>query len=203
MSYINITSTNIKKNKYNYIFLINYIIFLKKFKKVYLYNNQIATNNPRSIIFLKKSNLFFKSNILNSNFLKNKLISNNTKVSRVKGKKKLYESNLLNAKNTNFKAEPKLNIKFYKIKESFLKKLKNNTNFLKKMYLKKNIKKKNLMNFFYKLVKQRNSKQSTHPLNTTIYYNLLVSQFFYHNKDILFFLKKGLVFINGAVINNA
>lgn len=91
-------------------------------------------------------------------------------------------------------------MKFFRLKEHFFKKIKLNINTLKALFLKKNIRKKKLIQFFQFLNKNKQFNKTS--LQTNVFINLYISQLFFHKDDINFFLKKGLIYLNGKTLTN-
>jgi hypothetical protein len=187
-------------------FLINYIIFLKKFKKLYKFKSFKSTdlNILKATIFFKKSNLFFKENLFSKSYVKNKMLKNAKNNYRIRGKRKYNTTEslgqLVHSSKLNTTPGIKNKLKFYKLKDNFYKKLKLNVSLIKGFFLKKSEKKKKI-HFFFKNMGHK-KKANKIPLKHNIYVNLLQSQFFFYQDDLKFFLKRGLIFVNGYSSNN-
>lgn len=152
--------------------------------------------------------MFKKNNYTQTNIFKQKLIQkvkiNNYRIRHKK--KKLYLKKYYFKKNIFLKILPnsqksrKNKIKVLRLKFFFLKKLKNNINFIKFLFLKKKLKKKRLLSFFFNLTKLNNRSKTN--FDHFLFFIMMRSHFFFLFSDSRFFIKKGLVFINGFSTNN-
>lgn len=183
------------KEKKNLLLFINFLIFLKKFKFVYKFYSSTNKHNIFDYITLqKKSNLYFKSGLFSNKILKKKVLNNNLKKVKIKGKKKNYTLNRNNKPNN-------LNnkLKFFKLKDNFLKKIKLNTKFFKNLFLKAKEKKKRILYFFKNISKK---SVGDNYFNNTLLVVLYNSHFFFSLPEIKFFIKKGLVYLNNKIVDN-
>jgi len=182
-----------------YIFLYKYrvFIFFKFFK------NSLS-KKLKFLTFFKKKNIFFKGNERMNKKIKNKLLSIKGK-SRKKPEKfgSINREKLLSfldhkKKKSFYKLSPKLYTFFFKT--DFSLKLKKNVNFLKIFFLRNRALRKKIRNFFKNI--SQNSNVFFKNFDSILYLTLIKAHFIFFCLDAKFFLKKGLVFVNGVVEKN-
>lgn len=99
------------------------------------------------------------------------------------------------------KKDMKQKLKFFRIRENFSKKMRLNSATLLTFFLKSSVRKKKQLTFFKNL--NKNIRSDRLALDNLLQINLLSSHLFFSPSDMNFFLKKGLVFLNGTPINNS
>lgn len=152
----------------------------------------------KSYTFLKKAHLYFKDNFFSFKLIKSKTIKIQPD-KKVRGKKKnVYKSFQMIKSTTTKDMLLDNNIKFFKLKENFLRGVRSNTKHLKLLLFKKKLKKKQINEIFKNLEENKKNIQYTNPLHNTIFLLLLQSQLIFSHEDLKFFLAKGFIFLNGA-----
>ena len=145
------------------------------------------------ITFLKKKNIFFKTNYKQQIKIKKKIFKKQPTIRKknyIFFKKKKFK---------NLKKKKSSLVNFF-FKFDFFKKLKQNINFLKSIFFKKKSIKKKITNFHKKLKKKNFFFLKN--FDKLIFLTLIKSHFFFFYEDSKFFLKKGLVYLNGFVNKN-
>jgi len=145
------------------------------------------------ITFFKKKNIFFKTNSKQEAKIKKKFFR---KQPTIRKKNYIFLKNQKNA----FSKKRKSNLVNFFFKFDFFKKLKNNINFLKTLFFKKKSIKTKITNF-NKNLKKKNFFFSNN-FDKLIFLTLIKSHFFFFYEDSKFFIKKGLIYLNGFVNTN-
>jgi len=183
----------------------NYYIFLYKYRVFIFFKffKNSLNKKLKFLTFFKKKNVFFKSNEKMNKKIKNKLLS-------LKGKLRKKPGNFSNVGHTKVlsfldrkenafhKSGPKLYTFFFKT--DFSLKLKKNVNFLKIFFLRNKVLRKKIRNFFKNI--SQNSNIFFKNFDSILYLTLIKAHFIFFCLDARFFLKKGLVFVNGVVEKN-
>lgn len=183
----------------------NYYIFLYKYRVFIFFRffKNSLNKKLKFLTFFKKKNVFFKSNEKMNKKIKNKLLS-------LKGRLRKKPGNFSNVsnekvlsffdrkKNAFHKPSPKLYTFFFKT--DFSLKLKKNVNFLKIFFLRNKVLRKKIRNFFKNI--SQNSNIFFKNFDSILYLTLIKAHFIFFCLDAKFFLKKGLVFVNGVVEKN-